>query len=68
MKFTVNDPDGNVQTFVHEEGADPRDESRDFCRAHFPQADENGCIEAMLSNAARALDDIKAKYTHGNEL
>ena len=68
MKFTVNDADGNEQTFVHEEGADPREESREFCTTHYPQANEDECIEAMLSNAARALDDINAKYDHGNEL
>lgn len=64
MKFSVNDPSGQEIEFVHEEGANPRDESRHFCRLHFSQADEAECIEAMLSNAARALDDIKARYAN----
>ena len=61
MRFTVNDPSGKAQEFVHSEGADPREESRSFCQEHFPQANEGECIEAMLSNAARALDDINAR-------
>lgn len=62
ITFTVNDPYGNAQRFVHEEGADAADEARAFCAEHFPQTDEGKCVEAMLQNAARALDEVQERY------
>jgi hypothetical protein len=61
LSFTVNDPHGVVQRFVHEEGADPAEESRVFCQQHFPDADESQCVEAMLGNAQQALEEIRGK-------
>ena len=61
LKFTVNNAAGETIQFIHEEGADPADEARHFCREHFEGVDESQCIEAMLENAKRALDEINAR-------
>ena len=61
LTFTVTDPYGQVQRFTHEEYADPSEESRLFCRRHFPDADESECVQAMLQNAQRALEEIQGK-------
>ena len=61
LTFTVNDPYGATQRFVHEEFADPAQESLEFCRQHFPDAEERACVEAMLANAQRALEEIRAR-------
>ena len=63
LTFTVQDPHGDTQRFFHEEYADPAEESRAFCRKHFdfPEVDESACVEAMLQNAQRALEEIRAR-------
>ena len=68
LPFTVNDPSGNIVRFVHEEGANPAVESRAFCAEHFPDADAIECVEAMLANAAKALDEVQARYKAKQEL
>ena len=65
LTFTVNNHAGETITFVHEEGADPAAEAKVFCAEHFSQVAESDCVEAMLRNAARALEEIKAKYGGG---
>lgn len=62
ITFTVNDPQGVSRRFVHEEGANPATEAATFCAEYFPQADESKCVEAMLQNAAKALDEVKDRY------
>merc|ERR1711968_313146 len=61
LTFTVNNANGETVRFVHEEGANPADEARAFCQEHFPSAPESDCVEAMLQNAKRALDEIQSK-------
>ena len=63
ITFTVNKANGVAVKFVHEEGANPADEAREFCQLHFPGADEGKCVEAMLQNAAKALDEVNARYS-----
>ena len=62
ITFTVNDANGNTIRFVHEEGANPQDEARAFCLDHFANVPEHECIEAMLENAKRALEEIQARH------
>lgn len=62
LSFTVNNAAGETIKFVHEEGASPADEARHFCREHFEDVDESSCIDAMLQNAKRALDEINARH------
>ena len=62
ITFTVNDPQGVSRRFVHEEGANPATEAATFCAEYFPQADESKCVEAILQNAAKALDEVKDRY------
>ena len=40
LTFTVQNAQGETLRFVHEELADPAEESREFCRQHFSDADE----------------------------
>ena len=62
ITFTVNNAQGVAVKFIHEEGNDPSEEARDFCAEHFPNAPMDQCVEAMLANAGKALDEIKARH------
>lgn len=61
LTFTVTDPHGEQVRFVHEEGQNPADESRDFCQNNFPEAPETECVEAMLANAQKALEEVQMR-------
>ena len=62
IKFDVQNHRGESVTFIHEEGANPNAEAREFCQLHFAGVPEDECVEAMLRNAARALDEINEKH------
>ena len=61
LTFTVNNEQGEELRFTHEEGADPAYEAKLFCLEHFGGVPEKDCVEHMLQNAKRALDEIQAK-------
>jgi CYTH domain-containing protein len=62
IKFDVQNFRGDKVTFMHEEGANPNTEAREFCQLHFAGVPEDECVEAMLQNAQRALEEIKQKH------
>ena len=61
IKFSVQTNSGKTVQFVHEEGANPSEEARDFCQIHFPKAPEDQCVETMISHAQKALEEIQEK-------
>ena len=61
LSFTVRNPDGELLQFVHEEGANPLDEASEFCRLHFARVSEDECVQAMLQNAQKALEEALQK-------
>lgn len=61
ITFTVRDLQGQEHRFVHDEGANPRHEARAFCQLHFATVSEPECVEAMLSNAQKALEEVGQK-------
>ena len=68
ISFTLKNSQGESLRFVHEEGADPAEEARTFCEAHFDAVPQSDCVEHMLKSAARALDEINAKHADPREL
>ena len=61
ISFTVANRLGKSLKFVHEEGANPGDEARAFCAEHFAEVPESECVDAMLQNAKKALDEATSR-------
>lgn len=62
ITFTVNDAKGNTLRFIHNEGANPANEAKAFCLDHFANVPERECVDAMMQNAKRALDEIQSRH------
>ena len=57
LSFQVANAAGEKVEFSHAEGADPAEEARLFCGAHFAASDPGSCVEAMLLNMQRAYEE-----------
>ena len=57
LTFQVANADGQVVQFIHEEGKNPSVEARKFCRTHFKGTSPTECIESMLINMQKALQE-----------
>ena len=61
LSFTVDDPHGVSQRFLHLEHANAREESLEFCRQHWPDAEESACVESMLKEIQWAAEHLRAQ-------
>tara|TARA_B110001452_G_C14926527_1_gene323995 strand:- start:51 stop:533 length:483 start_codon:yes stop_codon:yes gene_type:complete len=57
LSFTVRNDAGEEVRFSHEEGANPAVEAEAFCELHYSAVPLNDCVQAMLQNAQRALEE-----------
>ena len=61
ISFSIQNAYGDIIRFTHEQGENPKDEAAAFCAEHFPDAPTVKCTQAMLENAAKALDEAIAE-------
>ena len=65
ISFMVGTPEGEVR-FDHESGENPINEAGAFCKRYFQDTPRSKCVEAMLVNAEKAMEEALASQRKGH--